>query len=246
MMYSWLRSWPGLFKRWIAPSTGWITIQWIAQLVLLMPIRWIVIYSVDSAIHLLNNRGLVVFLERVSCISIHRILINYQLYHVITTLSSFPSSFLLNSVTTLVSPLMTSDIGGKWSKRKTIHKQSNSSNLHSEYTISRNHHNSLCQTLLIPETLWNGLNISLLHVPLIYSTVMLSNNFLNLTFCNLNRKKGIMGAHLRQTEVEIHSLQDQGYVTWPIMWMFCGQQNFDHVINHRVKPTVKAADFQAT
>ena len=31
-------------------------IHWITQLVLLVFIRWIVIYSVDSVIHLLNNR----------------------------------------------------------------------------------------------------------------------------------------------------------------------------------------------
>ena len=32
-------------------------IQWINQLVLLVFIRWIVIYPVDSVIHLLNNQG---------------------------------------------------------------------------------------------------------------------------------------------------------------------------------------------
>ena len=47
-----------LFKRWIALSTGKITIHWITQLVLLVFIRWIVIYPVDSAIHRLNNWGL--------------------------------------------------------------------------------------------------------------------------------------------------------------------------------------------
>ena len=34
------------------------TIHWITQLVLLVFIRWIVIYRVDNAIHLLNNGGL--------------------------------------------------------------------------------------------------------------------------------------------------------------------------------------------
>ena len=34
-------------------------IHWITQLVLLLFIRWIVIYPVDSVIHLLNNRGLI-------------------------------------------------------------------------------------------------------------------------------------------------------------------------------------------
>ena len=38
-------------------SSGYITMQWITQLVLLMLIHWIAIYPVDSAIHLLNNRG---------------------------------------------------------------------------------------------------------------------------------------------------------------------------------------------
>ena len=51
--------WPQLFKRWIALSTGYITIQRIAQLVSLILIRWIVIYPVDSAIQRLNNWGLV-------------------------------------------------------------------------------------------------------------------------------------------------------------------------------------------
>jgi len=46
-----------LFKRWIALSSGQITIHWITQLVLRVFIRRIVIYPVDSAIHRLNNRG---------------------------------------------------------------------------------------------------------------------------------------------------------------------------------------------
>ena len=45
---------PQLFKRWITLSTGQITIHWIAQLVSVTLIRWIVIYPVDSAIQLLN------------------------------------------------------------------------------------------------------------------------------------------------------------------------------------------------
>ena len=51
-------TWLQLFKRWIGLSTGKITIHWITQLVLLVFIRWIVIYPVDSAIHRLNNWGL--------------------------------------------------------------------------------------------------------------------------------------------------------------------------------------------
>ena len=46
-----------LFKRWIALSTGWITIQWITHLVFILLIRWILIYLADGAIHFLNNRG---------------------------------------------------------------------------------------------------------------------------------------------------------------------------------------------
>ena len=45
------------FKRWIALSTGYKSIQWITQLVSLILIRWIVIYPVDSAIQRLNNWG---------------------------------------------------------------------------------------------------------------------------------------------------------------------------------------------
>ena len=50
-----LNVWPQLFKRWIALSSGWISFQWIAQLVFLILIHWRVIYPVDSAIQLLNN-----------------------------------------------------------------------------------------------------------------------------------------------------------------------------------------------
>ena len=51
-------SWPRLFKRWIALSTGSITIQRISIGEINYVIRWIVIYPVDSAIQLLNNQGL--------------------------------------------------------------------------------------------------------------------------------------------------------------------------------------------
>ena len=47
-----------LFKRWIALSTGWISIHSITQLESITLIRWIAIYPVDSAIQRLNNRGL--------------------------------------------------------------------------------------------------------------------------------------------------------------------------------------------
>ena len=50
-------TWPKLFKGWIALSTGYISIQWITQLVSLTLIYWIVIYPGDSAIQLLNNWG---------------------------------------------------------------------------------------------------------------------------------------------------------------------------------------------
>ena len=46
-----------LFKRWITLSTGQVTIHWIAQLVPVVLIRWIVIYPVDSAIQRLSNPG---------------------------------------------------------------------------------------------------------------------------------------------------------------------------------------------
>ena len=48
---------PRLFKRWMAPSTGLKSIQWISQLVSLILIHWIVIYPVDSAIQRLNVPG---------------------------------------------------------------------------------------------------------------------------------------------------------------------------------------------
>ena len=46
-----------LFKSWIALSTRWIAIQRISIMKTNCVIHWIVIYPVDSAIHLLNNRG---------------------------------------------------------------------------------------------------------------------------------------------------------------------------------------------
>ena len=46
-----------VFKRWIGPSIKEISINWILQLVNFLLIHWIVIYAVDSAIHLLNNSG---------------------------------------------------------------------------------------------------------------------------------------------------------------------------------------------
>ena len=51
-------NWPWLFKRWIALSIGEITIQWIASLISVILILWIVIYPVGTAIQRLNNRGL--------------------------------------------------------------------------------------------------------------------------------------------------------------------------------------------
>ena len=48
---------PRLFKRWIALSTGSITIQRISITQINYAIRWIVIYPVDSAIQRLNNPG---------------------------------------------------------------------------------------------------------------------------------------------------------------------------------------------
>ena len=64
-------AWPQLFKRWIALSTGYITIQWLSiketncviQWVEIISIHWIVqfvfpnTYPLDNAIHLLNNQG---------------------------------------------------------------------------------------------------------------------------------------------------------------------------------------------
>ena len=49
------RSW--LFKSWIALSTGQTTIRWISITKTNCVIYWIVIYPVDSAIHLQNNWG---------------------------------------------------------------------------------------------------------------------------------------------------------------------------------------------
>ena len=48
---------PQLFKRWIALSTGWVTIQRISIRETNCAIQWIVIYPVDSVIHLLYNWG---------------------------------------------------------------------------------------------------------------------------------------------------------------------------------------------
>ena len=48
---------PQLFKRWIALSTGYISIRWKVQLVSVIRIHWLVIYPMDSAVQLLNNWG---------------------------------------------------------------------------------------------------------------------------------------------------------------------------------------------
>ena len=53
-----LITWPKLFKRQIALTTIQISIQWIAQLVSLIFIQWMVIYPMDSSIQLLKNWGL--------------------------------------------------------------------------------------------------------------------------------------------------------------------------------------------
>ena len=49
---------PRLFKRWIALSTGKITIQWMSIRKTNCTIHWIEIYLLDSAFHLFNNRAL--------------------------------------------------------------------------------------------------------------------------------------------------------------------------------------------
>ena len=54
-------SWPQLFKSWIALSIGEISIQrkrfWETN----CTVEWIEMYTVDSAIHLLNNWGLMIY-----------------------------------------------------------------------------------------------------------------------------------------------------------------------------------------
>jgi len=44
-----------LFKGWITLSTGLIAIQWISVNKTNHAIHWLVIYPVDSVVHLLNN-----------------------------------------------------------------------------------------------------------------------------------------------------------------------------------------------
>ena len=51
-------SWSQLFEKWITLSTGQITTLRITQVVFQILIRWIVIYTMDSAIQRLNNTGL--------------------------------------------------------------------------------------------------------------------------------------------------------------------------------------------
>ena len=54
-------SWPQLFKSWIALSIGEISIQrkrfWETN----CTVEWIEMYPVDSAIHFLNNWGLMIY-----------------------------------------------------------------------------------------------------------------------------------------------------------------------------------------
>ena len=56
-MFTFLFTRPRLFKRWIALSTGRITIQRRSITEINYAIPWIVIYPVDSAIQRLDNRG---------------------------------------------------------------------------------------------------------------------------------------------------------------------------------------------
>ena len=56
-------------------------IHWITQLVLLVFIRWMVIYQVDSVIHLLNNRDKNVKNERALCESRSEFLQEVALTH---------------------------------------------------------------------------------------------------------------------------------------------------------------------
>ena len=48
---------PSCFNDGLALSAGWITIQWISYSEINCAIQWIVIYPMDSVIHLLNSWG---------------------------------------------------------------------------------------------------------------------------------------------------------------------------------------------
>ena len=62
---------PRLFKRWIALSTGKITIKRISIREINCVVQWIVIYLLDSAIHLSNNRALINTLQWISIMEIN-------------------------------------------------------------------------------------------------------------------------------------------------------------------------------
>ena len=46
-----------LIKKWIALSTGLITIHFITEFFSLILIHWLVSYAMDSPIHVLSNQG---------------------------------------------------------------------------------------------------------------------------------------------------------------------------------------------
>ena len=61
-----------MFKRWTVVSTGWKSILYPLDSAIGFPntyIHWIVIYTVDSSIQLLNNRGLDVIHHLAKCSS---------------------------------------------------------------------------------------------------------------------------------------------------------------------------------
>ena len=62
---------PRLFKRWIVLFTGKITIQRIIIMEINCVVQWIVIYLLDSAIHLSNNRALTNTLQWISIMEIN-------------------------------------------------------------------------------------------------------------------------------------------------------------------------------
>ena len=62
---------PRLFKRWIVLFTGKITIQRIIIMEINCVVQWIVIYLLDSAVHLSNNRALTNTLQWISIMEIN-------------------------------------------------------------------------------------------------------------------------------------------------------------------------------
>ena len=72
-------------------STGQISLQWLAQMVSLILIFWLVIYPVDSPVQLWNNWGQVPVVQKVDNTN------NQINFHTVDSAIGFPNTYPLDS-----------------------------------------------------------------------------------------------------------------------------------------------------